>query len=215
MIHTVKGCYIKNCHKLRSLKEHMLLPHSFYGTGVQGPIIWVPWSGSSKAAIKVSSGLFSHLEVWPGRLTSKLEELIFVATRLKLQFLACDQHNFLKDPCYSLLYGPLPSCWLASSSQKEHESKPLRKWKYLVTQSYLTLRPHRLLCPWNSPSKNAGVGGQALLQGIFLTQRSNPESPVLQADSLQSEPWGLPSKQLGSNISRKKNYRPISPIIWR
>jgi len=28
-----------------------------------------------------------------------------------------------------------------------------------------------LLCPWNSPGKNSGVGCHALLQGIFLTQR--------------------------------------------
>ena len=31
-----------------------------------------------------------------------------------------------------------------------------------------------LLCPWDSPGKNTGVGCHALLQGIFLTQGSNP-----------------------------------------
>ena len=31
----------------------------------------------------------------------------------------------------------------------------------------------RLLCPWNSPGKNTGVGGHSLLQGIFPTQRLN------------------------------------------
>ena len=36
------------------------------------------------------------------------------------------------------------------------------------------LEPARLLCPWGSPGKNTGVGCHALLQGIFLTQRSNP-----------------------------------------
>ena len=30
-----------------------------------------------------------------------------------------------------------------------------------------------LLCPWDSPGKNTGVGGCALLQGIFLTQGLN------------------------------------------
>jgi len=30
--------------------------------------------------------------------------------------------------------------------------------------------PTRLLCPWNSPGKNTGVGCYFLLQGIFLTQ---------------------------------------------
>ena len=29
------------------------------------------------------------------------------------------------------------------------------------------------LCPWNSPSKNTGVGYPSLLQGIFLKQGSN------------------------------------------
>ena len=32
----------------------------------------------------------------------------------------------------------------------------------------------RFLCPWDSPGKNTGVGCQALLQGIFPTQGSNP-----------------------------------------
>ena len=35
------------------------------------------------------------------------------------------------------------------------------------------LQPARLLCPWNSPSKNTGVGCHSFLQGIFLTQESN------------------------------------------
>ena len=32
------------------------------------------------------------------------------------------------------------------------------------------LLPTRLLCPWDSPGKNTGVGCHALLQGIFPTQ---------------------------------------------
>ena len=32
------------------------------------------------------------------------------------------------------------------------------------------LQPSRLLCPWNSPGKNTGVGCHSLLQGIFPTQ---------------------------------------------
>ena len=35
------------------------------------------------------------------------------------------------------------------------------------------LQPTRLLCPWNLPGKNTGVGCQFLLQGIFPTQGSN------------------------------------------
>ena len=55
----------------------------------------------------------------------------------------------------------------------------------LVTQSQscvtlcdpIDLRPSRLLCPWNSPSKSTGVGSHFLLQGLFLTQGSNPGTP--------------------------------------
>ena len=36
------------------------------------------------------------------------------------------------------------------------------------------LEPARLLCPWDSPGKNTGVGCHFLLQGIFPTQGSNP-----------------------------------------
>ena len=48
----------------------------------------------------------------------------------------------------------------------------------LVTKLYpalATLRtvPSRLLCPWDSPDKNTGVGGHALLQGTFPTQGLN------------------------------------------
>ena len=32
------------------------------------------------------------------------------------------------------------------------------------------LKPARLLCPWNSPGKNTGVGCHFLFQGIFPTQ---------------------------------------------
>ena len=34
-------------------------------------------------------------------------------------------------------------------------------------------QPTRILCPWDSPGKNTGVGCYALLQGIFLTEGLN------------------------------------------
>ena len=48
----------------------------------------------------------------------------------------------------------------------------------LVAQLCLTLQPHglqpaRLLCPWDFPGKNTGVGCHFLLQGIFPTQGLN------------------------------------------
>ena len=49
----------------------------------------------------------------------------------------------------------------------------------LLSHGLTLLRPHglqstRLLCPWDSPGKNTGVGCHVLLQGIFPTQESNP-----------------------------------------
>ena len=49
------------------------------------------------------------------------------------------------------------------------------KWKLLVMSD--SLQPHGLYSPWNSLSLNAGVGSRFLLQGIFPTQRSNPDLP--------------------------------------
>ena len=42
-----------------------------------------------------------------------------------------------------------------------------------VAQSCLTLC-NPMDCPWNSPGQNTGVGSLSLLQGMFLTQGSNP-----------------------------------------
>ena len=60
----------------------------------------------------------------------------------------------------------------------------------LLSHSVLpnSLRPHglqpaRLLCPWDSPCKNTGVGCHFLLQGIFPTQGSNPHLLHWQEDS--------------------------------
>ena len=56
------------------------------------------------------------------------------------------------------------------------------------------LSPPRLLCPWNFPKKNTGVGYHFLLQGIFLTRGSNPGSCVFQHWQVDS----LPLCHLGS-----------------
>ena len=60
------------------------------------------------------------------------------------------------------------------------------------------LQPARLLCPWNSPGKNTGVGCHFLLQGIFLTQESNQHLLHCQADSLLLSHKGSPITQTES-----------------
>ena len=55
----------------------------------------------------------------------------------------------------------------------------------LVAKSCLTLllpkglQPASLLCPWDFPGKNTGVGCHFLFQGIFPTQGLNMPSPEL------------------------------------
>ena len=64
----------------------------------------------------------------------------------------------------------------------------------------------RLLCPWDSPAGNTGVGCHALLQGIFLTQ-GLITSPAL----LGSLPVAPPGKQF-SATSRKVNIVQRKPL---
>ena len=64
-----------------------------------------------------------------------------------------------------------------------HQGSPLRPMQVSESSGRLVvsnslwpqgLEPAKLLCPWNSPGKNTGVGCQALLHGIFPTQGLNP-----------------------------------------
>ena len=43
-----------------------------------------------------------------------------------------------------------------------------------VAKSYLTLQPHGLYSPWNSPGQNTGVHSLSVPQWIFPTQELNP-----------------------------------------
>ena len=65
------------------------------------------------------------------------------------------------------------SCIVRKESENESVS-PLVLSSFL--QSY-ELQLFRLLCPWSYAGKNTGVGSHFLLQGIFLTQGSNPDLP--------------------------------------
>ena len=63
------------------------------------------------------------------------------------------------------------------------------------------LQPTRPLCPWDSSGKNTGVGYHALLQGIFITQGSNPHVLCFlywQASSLPQAPPGKPYRYTAS-----------------
>ena len=54
-------------------------------------------------------------------------------------------------------------------------------WMYSVMCNSLQahgLQPTKLLCPWNFPGKNTGVGSLFLFQGIFFNPGIQPRSPV-------------------------------------
>ena len=59
----------------------------------------------------------------------------------------------------------------------ESESVSLSVWSDSLQAC--GLQHARLLCPWNSPGKNTGVGSHSLLQEIFLTQGLNLSLPRL------------------------------------
>ena len=69
------------------------------------------------------------------------------------------------------LFPPHP-VFIGTSQEKSHLLKHLLSHVRLFGPSGLW--PGSLLCPWNSPGKNAGVGCHSLLQWIFLTQGLNP-----------------------------------------
>ena len=60
----------------------------------------------------------------------------------------------------------------------------------------------RLLCPWDSPGKNTGVGCHALLQGVFPAQGSNQCPLCLLHLQTRSLPLGPPGEPPGYYASR-------------
>ena len=70
--------------------------------------------------------------------------------------------------------------------QQQHKATVKMKAMNITNLRYVShsvmsdsLRPHglqttRLLCPWDFPDKNTGVGCHSFLQGIFLTRGLNP-----------------------------------------
>ena len=66
----------------------------------------------------------------------------------------------------------------ASSAEKGHlfltvPAKIQGTWVYSHARLFATPWTARLLCPWDFPNRNTGVGCHSLLQGIFSAQGSN------------------------------------------
>ena len=69
----------------------------------------------------------------------------------------------------------------------------LRSWAVSDLLWYLGLWPIGLLCLWDSPGHNPGVGCHFLPQKMFPTHGSNPRLLHWQVDSLPLAPPGKPS----------------------
>ena len=89
-----------------------------------------------------------------------------------------------------------------------------KKYSAMCSVMSDSLRPHglqptRLLCPWNFPGKNTGVGCHFYFQVIFLTQGSNPNLQRL----LHCE-WVLyPLSHQGSPRIAKRHTKRCSTLL--
>ena len=84
----------------------------------------------------------------------------------------CSQKNKNKRTCIHIAKHILQAYMHMRCFTRQwlHERLKTKEW-------WLSVAPwtvaHRLLCPWNFPGKNTGMGRHFLLQGIFPTQGSN------------------------------------------
>ena len=62
-------------------------------------------------------------------------------------------------------------------------------------------QPTRLLCPWDSPGKNTGVGCHFLLRSISIKRQSIFTSPGLGKEASKETEKGYRYKYLSSKIS--------------
>ena len=75
------------------------------------------------------------------------------------------------------------------------------------------LQPARLLCQWDFPGKDAGVGCHFLLQGIFPIQGSNLSHLPWQVDHFTSEPPGKPkdeTESIRSSCAQPTHFLPLN-----
>ena len=74
--------------------------------------------------------------------------------------------------------------------------------------------PARLLCPWDFPGKNTGVGFHSLLQRIFPTQGLSLCLLHWQVDSLPAETLGKPHYALSFYSNVHTVYGPeVGPLF--
>ena len=77
------------------------------------------------------------------------------------------------------------------------------KWKWSRSVVSDSLRPIRLLCPWDCPGNSTGVDCHFLLQWIFLTHGSNPGLPHCRQTLYRLSHQGSPIILVGNIKNRE------------
>ena len=145
----------------------------------QGPCLWwLPWANILEWLLY--TGLSSKSFHWIVWILTPITPILSVAHGRKVTFPSSYSQTVLTP-----ILEPRPSlAWSTCVLSRSVMSNSF--WPH-------GLQPRGLLCPWDSPGKNTGVGCHALLQGIFPTQGSNPSLLHWRVDSLL---LGLPGKPL-------------------
>ena len=109
-------------------------------------------------------------------LTSPLSWVLFKDTSvnlyssyLKLGHLHCNWYNL-----DIIIYFTLLKLYPLQLFKQIHFFVCILSHSVVSNSATIQTAAHRLFCPWDSPGKSTGVDFYFLLQGIFLTQGSNP-----------------------------------------
>ena len=84
-----------------------------------------------------------------------------------LLYLRSDRQHVIEQKFQNYQPGPT-SALIATTLSACGQAQPLSHIQLLQPHG---LWPARLLCPWDSPGRSAGVGYHALTQGIFLIKQ--------------------------------------------
>ena len=95
-------------------------------------------------------------------------------TQLYRLFIRCPRSHLEREGAVAGPPGLLPDC----KAQRKSPGQVIGVCAHLVVSNPFAtpwIVAHRLLCPWNCPGNNTGVGCHFLPEGIFLTQGSNSQ----------------------------------------
>ena len=126
--------------------------------------------------------------------------------------------QILKDDSVKVLHSIFRQIWKTQQLPQNWKSSvfiPIPKKSESDNHAVVfdSFQPHGLYSPWNSPGQNTGVGSLSLLQGIFLTQGSNPGLPHGRRILYQLSHKGSPIPKQG-NDKECSNYHPIVLISY-